>query len=600
MGSGLIGRIRSEYAYGSGMLAALNRLTPIARRKDHTYLDLVEELALKHGDRPALLSERETLSFLDYDRRANRYARWALAMGLEKGEIVGLLMTNRPEYLVIWLGLARAGVVVALLNTTLTGTVLAQSLQVARPNLVIVAAELADNFDSAVPFLSAPPNVWRHGGADGPNRIDRLIMDYEDAPLRSEERRRITIEDRCLYIYTSGTTGLPKAANINHYRIQAIMNGFAALMRTSSSDRIYVTLPMYHSAGGVLAVGACLTVGGSVYIREHFSSGKFWDDVVTHECTIFQYVGELCRYLVNAPPHKLENSHRLRLACGNGLRPDIWREFQARFSISRILEFYAATESNAVLLNLDGKHGSVGRVPFWLRHRFLVALVRYDVESEEPVRGPDGRLFRCKADEVGELLAEIVDDPLKPSQRFEGYADAEATQRKILSAVFRPGDRWFRTGDLMRQDSRGYFYFLDRIGDTFRWKGENVATSQVAEILCAYPEVREANVYGVKVGGFEGRAGMAAIVAREGIDLAALREHVHERLPPPARPLFFRLSPHISVTGTFKHRKLDLVGEGFDPAQVAEPIYFDHPVTKRLELVDAPLFKAIAADTYRL
>lgn len=597
---GIIQRIRSEYACVTGMLAILHRLTPIAKQKDCTYLDVVEDLARRYGDRPALLSERENYSYLEYDRRANRYARWALKQGVEKGEIVGLLMTNRPEYLVAWLGLARAGAVIALLNTGINGKVLAQSIEVARPKHVIVADELAAAYESARPFLSVEPRVWRYGGAASGDRLDLALPDYEDAPLRPEERRKITIEDRCLYIYTSGTTGLPKAANINHYRVQAIMNGFSAVMGATERDRIYVTLPMYHSAGGVLAPGSCLTVGGSVYIREHFSSGHFWTDVARHQCTIFQYVGELCRYLVNAPPHPLERKHHLRLCCGNGLRPDIWREFQARFGLPRIIEFYAATESNAVLINLDGTHGSVGRVPFWLRHRFLMALIRIDVRTGEPVKDPEGRYQRCATDEVGELIGEIVDDPLKPSQRFEGYADPESTERKIIRNVFKPGDQWFRTGDLMRQDRLGYFYFIDRIGDTFRWKGENVSTTQVAEILAGCPGVKEVNVYGVKVGGFEGRAGMAAIVRGEGFDLAALRQCAHQNLPVPARPAFVRLQERIDTTGTFKYRKVDMVDQGFDPTRVTDELYFDHPDTGRFERVDTALFQKLQRDAIRI
>ncbi len=597
---GLIGRARSEYAYVSGMLAALNRLTPIARNAGRTYPDVVEDLAIRFGDRPALLSETETLTFREYDRRANRYARWALAQGIEKGDIVGLLMHNRPEYLVVWLGLIRAGATVALLNTTLNGSVLAQMVEVARPVHVIVSASCAEGYASAIPFMGNPPRLWHHGGNEEADRIDLAIASLDDAPLRPDERVKLTIEDHCLYIYTSGTTGLPKAANINHYRLQAIMAGFAAIMRTTSRDRIYVTLPMYHSAGGVLAPGSCLMAGGSVYIRDHFSAGHFWDDVVRHGCTIFQYVGELCRYLVNAPPHPLERSHKLRLCCGNGLRPDIWREFQARFGLRKVLEFYAATESNAVLFNLDSTHGAVGRVPAWLKHRFLMALVRNDREAEQPLRGADGFCQRCEPGEVGELLAEIVDDPLKPSQRFEGYADSRSTELKIVHDVFRKGDRWFRTGDLMRQDGRGYFYFVDRMGDTYRWKGENVATLQVAEVLTGCRDVREAVVYGVKVAGLEGRAGMATIVPRGPLDLSALRGHAHGGLPPPARPLFYRLATHIDATGTFKHRKIELAAAGFDPAAVGDPIYFDHPVTGRLERVDAALHHAIQSGAFRL
>jgi fatty-acyl-CoA synthase len=304
-------------------------------------------------------------------------------------------------------------------------------------------------------------------------------------------------------------------------------------------------------------------------------------------------VGELCRYLVNAPPHPLEQQHKLRLACGNGLRPDIWVEFKERFRIPKILEFYAATEGNAVFFNMDGMTGAVGRIPPLLKSRFLLKLIRFDIANEKPIIGPDGFYQECGPEEIGELISEIVDDPLKPSQRFEGYADTSATERKILRNVFRQGDRWFRTGDLMRRDKQGYFYFVDRIGDTFRWKGENVATCEVAETLTSIPGVKEANVYGVKVGSLEGRAGMAALVTADGFDLAEFRRRSREDLPPYAVPLFVRISDQTDLTGTFKMRKFDLVDQGFDPGRVADPLYFDNPETDRYDKVDVPLFQRI-------
>ena len=600
---GLFRRLSSEYAYLAGALRALRRTVPIARNKNRVFPDVVEELAERFADRPALISDQETLSYRDYDRRANRYARWARAHGVKKGDTVALLMPNRPEYLVIWLGIARAGGVVALINTNLAGTSLAHCINLVVPRHVIVDAELFASLETALPELTGDAQTWVYGPhPQEQRRIDREIESHSAEALSPAERVSLTTDDPCLYIFTSGTTGLPKAANINHYRVQAIMNGFSGAMNATASDRMYVCLPLYHSTGGLIAVGATLTVGGSVVIRERFSSSQFWDDVVGHQCTLFQYVGELCRYLLNSPTHPRENEHRIRLCCGNGLRPDIWSDFRNRFRIPKILEFYAATEGNAVLFNFDGMPGSVGRVPKWLERRFLFKLIRYDIEAEREVRGVDGFCIECDLDEAGELISEIVDDPSKPSQRFEGYTDPEATERKILRDAFSRGDRWFRTGDLLRKDALGYYYFVDRIGDTFRWKGENVATSEVSEIIGVFPGVRESTVYGVRVENHEGRAGMAALVVEDAdqFDLDALRRHLHAQLPAYARPLFLRIRRELEVTGTFKQRKVTLVEEGFDPETIDDVLYFDHPEQDGFKPLTPELYRQIQSSRIRL
>jgi fatty-acyl-CoA synthase len=363
---------------------------------------------------------------------------------------------------------------------------------------------------------------------------------------------------------------------------------------------MYDCLPLYHTAGGLVATGALLVRGGSVVIREKFSAHEFWDDIVRWDCTCFQYIGELCRYLVNSPPHPKEHAHHLRLACGNGLRPDVWAEFKRRFHIPQIVEFYAATEGNVSLFNFEGKEGAVGRLPWWVAARFPTKVVRFDVERQQPVRDTDGFCIECAADEPGEVIGKILKDPSKPGQRFEGYASTAETDKKILRDVFTKGDIWFRTGDLMRKDRNGYFYFIDRIGDTFRWKGENVSTTEVEEAVGAFDGVLETNVYGVSLPGRDGRAGMAAIVARDNLNLTALREHLAQRLPEYARPVFLRIREGIDVTSTFKQKKIELVKDGFDPAHTSDPIYFNDPQRKAFIRLDAALHEDITAGRIRL
>jgi fatty-acyl-CoA synthase len=371
------------------------------------------------------------------------------------------------------------------------------------------------------------------------------------------------------------------------------------MLETTPHDRMYNCLPMYHSIGGTVAIGAVLINGGSVFVREKFSRSAFWDDVARWECTLVQYIGELCRYLLSAPSHPLERAHKIRLFCGNGLRGDVWEPFKKRFSIPRILEFYAATEGNFSLFNVEERPGALGRVPPFLSHRFPAALVKHDVETGEPLRDAEGHCVPCAPDETGEAIGRIGETD-SSAGRFEGYSEEAQSERKILRNVFAPGDAWFRTGDLMRKDAQGFWYFVDRTGDTFRWKGENVSTLEVAEAISSFPGIAQAAVYGVSVPKTEGRAGMAALLSDAAIDLDLLRRHIAERLPSYANPLFLRMRRELDMTETFKHKKAELVREGFDPTEISDPIYFDDRAKRRYVRLDAPLFRRIVTGDIRL
>jgi len=351
-------------------------------------------------------------------------------------------------------------------------------------------------------------------------------------------------------------------------------------------DRMYNCLPLYHSVGGVVAIGAALARGGSVVIAERFSAQAFWDDVARWRCTLFQYIGEMCRYLLAAPAHSIERRHRLRLCCGNGMAADVWAPFQERFQVPRVLEFYASTEGNFSLYNAEGKIGSIGRVPGFLAARNPIALVEFDFASGAPRRNADGLCIRCQAGESGEAIARIGGGEGNGlAGGFEGYTSAADTDKKILRNVFAPGDAWFRSGDLMRRDEHGFYFFVDRIGDTFRWKAENVATLEVAAALRSVPGVTDAAVYGVAVPGADGRAGMALLATSQTIDLAAVAERLRTTLPDYARPVFLRLCPTLEVTATFKHQKQTLIREGFDPGAIADPLYvFDRQADAYLPL----------------
>jgi fatty-acyl-CoA synthase len=585
-----------------GWLRALELTKPIAEHPRRILPVIIDELADKYGEAPALLSDGECFSFRALAQRASRYARWALRHGVAKGDVVCLLMPNRPEYLAIWLGVTRVGGVVSLINTNLAGASLAHCVNIAAPKHIIVAEALFSEFSCAQPQIVSDARVWQHGTAGGPGfpNIAGEIAGLSGEALTEAECMPPAVADRALLIYTSGTTGLPKAAKINHYRLLIWSLWFAGMMDTRASDRMYNCLPMYHSVGGVVATGAVLVSGGAVVIRDKLSVRQFWDDVVRWDCTLVQYIGELCRYLLHAPPHPLEQLHRIRLACGNGLRPDVWSGFKDRFRIPRILEFYAATEGNVTLFNYEGKPGAIGRIPSFLAHRSPTALIRYDVENGELLRDERGRCIRCRAGEVGEAIGRILDGHARLGSGFEGYTDARASEQKLLRDVFEPGDVWFRTGDLMRKDEAGYFYFVDRVGDTFRWKGENVSTSEVSEAITPFPGIVEASVYGVTIPGTEGRAGMAALVAEGELDLAGLRRHLADRLPEYAHPIFLRVTREIGVTVTFKHKKHDLMRQGYDPSTTRDTIYFNDRDRDRYVRLDQARYDRIQAGQVRL
>jgi fatty-acyl-CoA synthase len=568
---------------------ALERTAAIERDRSFTLPVLIERLAERFGDAPALVSADAALSYRQLAATCHRYARWGLACGLSRGDTVCLVMGNCPDYMAIWLGLSRIGATVALINTNLRGELLAHSLRLVAPRYIIAGASLGEAVRAVRPLLSPQIECWVSGGDGGDlPRLDEAVAGLPAEALQTSELPSPpALEERALCIYTSGTTGLPKAANVSHYRLMQWSHWFAGLIDVQPEDRMYDCLPMYHSVGGVVATGATLVGGGAVVLRERFSASGFWKDVVTERCTLFQYIGELCRYLLSNPPQQEESRHALRLACGNGLRAEVWSEFQRRFRIPQILEYYAATEGNFSLYNCEGRPGAIGRIPPFLAHRLPVALVKFDLETGAPVRDASGRCMRCAPQEAGEALGQILG--AQGTTRFEGYTDDGASSKKILRDVFAAGDAWYRTGDLMRQDEQGFFYFVDRVGDTFRWKGENVSTTEVAGVIAACPGVADAAVYGVQVPGTEGRAGMAAIVAAPDFDLGDLRRALLERLPEYARPLFLRIVSSIELTGTFKLSKQELALEGYDPARVLDALYVDDPAVGAYVPLDGDL-----------
>jgi fatty-acyl-CoA synthase len=560
------------------LAAATLRHTP---GQGYTVGDRFEENALSCPERTLFHFGDRRLSYLEANREANRVAHVARERALATGDIVALLMENRPEFVITWAGLAKLGVVTALLNPNLRGRALRHEIESARARHVIVGSECLETLATLDPEARRGLAVWVSSDPEaGAFRLPEGAVDLSPilarAPSENPDRsvRETLVAGHDLfYIFTSGTTGLPKAARLSHMRFLGVGGGMSAVAGYGPDDVFYDVLPLYHGAGGMVVISCALSQGAAIALRRRFSATRFWDDVRRYRATACQYVGEMCRYLLSQPPTDRDRDHPLRVMMGAGLRADIWQEFQRRFGIERILEGWSSTEANTSLLNVDNEPGACGRIPFKELHNGR--LIRYDVETDTHPRDSRGFCIECEAGEVGEFIGAIPDLPGSGAGRFEGYTSAEETERKILRDVLAPGDAWYRSGDLLRRDEEDYYYFVDRIGDTFRWKSENVSTQEVAEVLQGFPGVEIANVYGVEVPGTEGRAGMAALVLSSSrpFDGARFYEHVTERLPAYARPLFLRLSPEADMTSTFKLRKVDLQRQGYDPAAVKDPLF---------------------------
>ncbi|KAK2894347.1 hypothetical protein Q8A67_011576 [Cirrhinus molitorella] len=542
----------------------------------YTILERFEDAARSHPEKRFIVFEGERYSYRDADRISNRVANALREHAhLHSGQIVALFHGNAPQYVWTWLALAKLGCTVALLNTNIRSRSLLHCCDCCCATALITDADLAPAVAEVLPSLRER-GVSVFLLSDGcetegiVNLSSAVSAASEEAPPLSL-RRDISIQSPALYIYTSGTTGLPKAAVISHHRLW-LMSFLQRLSGVSSRDIIYIYLPLYHSAGFLAGLSGAIERGITVVLRRKFSASRFWDDCREHEVTVIQYIGEIMRYLCNTPKRDSDRDHSVRLALGNGIRADTWEEFLRRYGNVHICECYGATEGNIGFVNYIGKIGSIGRVS--AIHKMLIpfAFIKFDPETEEPVRDSAGLCVEVAPGETGLLVAKI--NKIAP---FSGYnKNPVQTEKKKLKNVFQKGDLYFNTGDLILADRDGFLYFQDRIGDTFRWKGENVATTEVSEILLMLNSIEEANVYGVKVPGHEGRVGMAALKLTDGMEFdgAATYEHVKNLLPAYARPRFIRIQDDLDVTGTFKQVKGQLVQEGFDPNVIQNKLFF--------------------------
>ncbi|XP_019935901.2 long-chain fatty acid transport protein 2 [Paralichthys olivaceus] len=565
-----------DLQYFGLLLRILVKFASRRRRKPlFSVLDRFLEQSGAHKDKPFIVFGEESLSYSDTDRRSNKVAN-ALQIhpGFTAGDTVALFMGNEPAFLITWLALAKLGSPVALLNHNIRTKSLLHCFSCCRAKVLICAPELKEAVEDVLPSLMEQGVtvllMTRHCDTPGIQSFSDKVEEASDDPLPRSLRSHITFKSPAVYIYTSGTTGLPKAAVVNQNRL-LIALAILSSNGVTSSDVIYVNLPLYHTAGFLIGFIGSIETGSTIILKRKFSTSQFWDDCRKHNVTVIQYIGEVMRYLCSTAKKENDKDHKVRLAIGNGIRADIWREFLSRFGNIEVQEFYASTEGNVGFVNYAGKIGAIGRVNFFHRKLFPYTLIKYDTERDEPVRDSNGLCVEAPRGESGLLVSKITD--IAP---FVGYAqNKDQTERKKLRDVLKKGDLYFNSGDLMRIDEENFIYFQDRVGDTFRWKGENVATTEVSDILTISDCLKEANVYGVQVAGHEGRAGMAAATLMEGdeFDGSKMYNHVVNYLPSYARPRFIRIQNAVEVTGTFKQMKVKLVEESFDPGRIQDPLY---------------------------
>jgi fatty-acyl-CoA synthase len=526
----------------------------LARPTSKTSIGKVfQERAARLGDKVFLRFGDQQLTYREANATANRYAAVLAARGVGRGDVVGIMLRNSPNAVLMMLAVVKCGAIAGMLNYHQRGEVLAHSLGLLNAKVLVAEADFIDAVDECGGLEIAPTTI---------EEMERLAA---TAPTNNPpSASAVLAKDTAFYIFTSGTTGHPKASVMTHRRWLAALAAFGGIgLRLRGSDTLYSCLPLYHNNALTVAMGSVINSGATLALGKSFSASRFWDEVIASDATAFIYIGEICRYLLNQPAKPTDRAHKVRLIAGNGLRPEIWDEFTSRFNIARVCEFYAASEGNTAFINVFNVPKSAGCSPL------PAAYVQYDTDTGAPLRGADGRVQRVATGEPGLLLS-----PVTRLQPFDGYTDPSASEKKLVRNAFRDGDCWFNTGDVMNPQGMGHAAFVDRLGDTFRWKGENAATTQVERALSSNKAVEECTVFGVEIPRTGGRAGMAAVKLRDGVDFDgnALAETVYSQLPVYALPLFLRVVDSMEHTTTFKSRKVDLREQAYG-AGIEDPLY---------------------------
>lgn len=577
----------------------------LIKLKDHTLplgLGLVLEKAVERNPKGvAVYYKDQQINYQDFNAWANKIADFYTKQGIKKGDSVIVFIENRTELLIVVAALAKIGAVSAMVNTSQTGKVLEHSVNLVNPKAAIVGQELIGAFNDSFDNFGLKHDDCYFVGenavnqtADTPANYGNLFELARDCSSENPaSSKNIFLKDPLFYIYTSGTTGMPKAVVFNHGRFMRGVGTFGYVcMRQTPEDVMYVPLPFYHSTAMVVCWGGVLGGAAAVAIRDKFSASEFWDDCIKYGATGFGYVGELCRYLLNQQPSPKDREHKVYKMVGNGLRPSVWNEFKERFGIKRVHEFYASSEGNAAFANLFNMDMTVGFSPL------KFSLVKYDEETGMPVRNEQGFAENVVDGEPGLLLGKITDE-----SPYDGYTDPEKTKKTILDDVFEKGDSWFNSGDVMRHIGFNHAQFVDRLGDTFRWKGENVSTTEVESVIHEYEQIEDSVVYGVEIPNTNGRAGMAILFLKgeeSEFNFDAFHAHMKDQVPSYAVPLFLRVRKgSADTTGTFKFKKADLKKEAFyiDRCE-GESIYVLLPGKTQYQKADQAMIDAIDAGQY--
>jgi solute carrier family 27 fatty acid transporter 1/4 len=575
---------------------ALKRNVPL-----HQYfLDHVE----KHPNKDCVI-DIETgrkYSFKEFNNLCNKYANYFKSQGYKKDDVVALFIENSPEFIALWVGLSKIGVITAWINSNLKLEPLAHCINVAKVKCTITSPSLLPTLKSTISAELLDKNMKIYltdGNESDYTALAKVIKDESEPPVPAG----LDFKSNLCYIYTSGTTGNPKPAVIKHLRYYWIANGSGVAFGIKNEDVFYVTLPVYHSQAGILGVGQAIVRGSTLVIRKKFSASNFWKDCGKYKCTASQYIGEICRYLLAQKPCPEERLHNIRVMFGNGLRGEIWPDFVSRFGIKKIGELYGSTEGNSNILNIDGHIGACGFFPIYpfLTSLYPVRLVKVDPETNEIIRDKNGLCISCRPGSYGEMVGMIKEND--PLLRFEGYVDAGDTAKKLIRDVCKKGDCVFTSGDILYWDPLGYLYFKDRRGDTYRWKGENVSTMEVEGILQPLMSIEDASVFGVEIKGREGRAGMIGVVLAENANIEEfIREasaRLSDNLAPYAIPIFLRICNELEKTGTFKLKKTALQKDGFDLKKCnGDKIYFWESSEKQYKIMDEKMQDDIESGIY--
>ena len=557
---------------------------------------VLEGTVAKYADRSMIIFEGRELTWGEFNALTNQFAHALMARGVKRGDCVSVMMENRIEMLACTFALQKIGAISSLINFALSGAQLAHCVNISDSCKCLVGEEIYASLDAVRPQLSLNDEdiLWVADQRSNPvpQNAEDIVSTLDQYPNTNlADTNSILAGSTAMYIFTSGTTGMPKAAKIPHRRWMAAAHAFGlAGCQAKPGDRFYLCLPLFHGTGLMCGIGSSFYTGASIFLRRRFSASEFWSDVQTYQTTNFIYVGELCRYLLAQPPRPEELNNPLTRVFGNGLRPDIWDEFKQRFGIERVCEFYGSSEGNVSFFNALNKDRTMGLTPA------TVMLVKYDVDADEMVRDKQGNLLQVAKGETGLLLGEI-DDKFK----FDGYTNDDATESKILRDVVKPGDAWFNTGDLIREVYVGFalgkahYQFVDRVGDTFRWRSENVSTNEVGEILNGCDQIEMANVYGVDVPATEGKAGMVSVMLKPGqvFDVDAFSSFVNANLTHFSQPVFVRVQPEAATTGTFKLLKGDLRKQAFHIDQVTDDLYVLPPRGKQYQKLERDLYERI-------